>query len=204
MYSKKQNDDYKRFCGEICLLFDKSWDKIQNVADAAWNYLDHIPDNAWQPMAAIASESWEGWPRNFTKSVRELYMRWQAEAKVQRSVRDCEYCNGNGFFSGVKHIEVKTGKFQGYSHTWRCGACRNWFGLLGTNIPEAYPLEISTRGFTVQLYPRPLSLENPDDLVHRDIDSALFGVGKRVSPKFPRPDVAPLVESYVDRWSEQS
>lgn len=66
-------DGYKRFCGDICRNFDKSWDKVGQRLDFAYEFLSHIPDHAWKQMIPIALRKWERWPSNWVKHVQELY-----------------------------------------------------------------------------------------------------------------------------------
>ena len=185
---------YDIFCGEVCNLFDRDWDKIQNRVDSGWEFLGHIPEIAWKPMTKLAVDTWENWPRNWVKSVKEIYGLWKNEEKIERAVTDCEYCNGNGYFSGKKKAEVKPGVFMEYCYTFRCSGCRNWFGKLGEKIPANYPFEVKTHGFVLDIYPKPISEEQKQ----HSLIGILEGIGQRTNPKKPREEFARMRESFVD------
>lgn len=146
---------YDRFIEKLALALDKDFDLIAKVADAAFDYLDHIPAEAYPGMEQIAVNSWARWPMNFPKAVKEAYETWRHENKhsARPAGTFCEYCNGVGFFTGIKRVAVKPGVSMPYPYTFRCGACRNWFGVLGEAIPSAWPLEAKTQGFEIEKYP---------------------------------------------------
>ena len=184
------DQSYKTFCSTMCDLFDRDWEKYSDRMAVGYYYLKHIPAQAWEPMVQMAVDKWENWPRNWVKAIKELYHAWQNEAKVVRKITDCDYCNSNGFFSGVKWAEVKPGKFSSYSYTWRCGACRNWFGVLGTKVPMSWPLEVKSMGFEIFLYSKPI----PEDAKYYDLRQTIESVGSRVNEKTNRPEI----QKYVD------
>lgn len=185
---------YKAFCGDLAKNFNIDWAKHVSKLDFAFRFLEHIPEIAWKPMVQIAVNRWDGWPRNWTKAIKEVYRLYQRDAQIERAVTDCEYCNGNGFFSGVKHAEIKPGVFSKYSYTWRCAGCRNWFGVLGDKIPKSFPLEIKSQGFKIELYGKPM----PKSAERKDLLGMLESVGQRVNPKTDRPEYMPYREPGED------
>ena len=136
-------------------MFDLDWEKYGPRIDAAFEYLNHIPADAYRGMEQIAVNSWARWPLNFPKAVKEVYETWRHENKhsARPAGTFCEYCNGVGFFTGIKRVAVKPGVSMPYPYTFRCGACRNWLGVLGEAIPSAWPLEAKTQGFEIEKYP---------------------------------------------------
>ena len=74
--------EYKEFCGDLARSFDKDWTKTQLKMDFAYKFIEHIPNHAWEQMVKIAIEQWDGWPRNWSKAVKEIYEYWRREAHV--------------------------------------------------------------------------------------------------------------------------
>jgi hypothetical protein len=150
-------------------MFDLDWEKYSPRIDA-FEYLNHIPSDAYPGMEQIAVNSWARWPLNFPKAVKEVYEIWRHENKhtARPAGTFCEYCNGVGFFTGIERVAVKPGVSMPYPHTFRCSACRNWFGVLGEAIPSAWPLELKTRGYEVVLYPKPCQPALPPAVTHSD------------------------------------
>ena len=182
--------EYKDFCADLVRNFDKDWAKVGLKVDFGYQFLEHVPLNAWHPMVTLAVDHWEGWPRNWVRAVKEICQLWKAQEHIERSVTDCEKCNGNGFFSGTKMVEVKPGIFVSYRHTWRCAACRNWFGVMGEKIPAGYPLEIKSQGFEIDIYQKPM----PRDQRSFDLTQIIDMAGHRVNQKTDRPDYLPYRE----------
>lgn len=144
----KENIAYLNFCGDLCRNFDKSWDQVGRKLDFAFQFLGHIPEAAWRPMVGIAVQNWSRWPSNWAKEVREIYEAWRKESgrsHGQGEKRSCSYCLGAGFFTSTVKVDKGGGLVMTERFTWRCGACANWYGVLGEKIPMAYPLEIQTR-----------------------------------------------------------
>jgi hypothetical protein len=187
---QKLTAEYNKFAGTVCNAFGKDWDKARDQVETSYQFLGHIPDEAWRPMTPLAVDHLESWPKNFVKSVKEVYSLWKTEARIERNVTNCEYCNDNGYFSGVKYAEVKPSIFSKYSYTWRCSGCRNWFGILGDRIPKAFPLEIKSQGFKIELYGKPM----PKSAERKDLLGVLESVGQRVNPKTDRPEYMPYRE----------
>jgi len=75
-------EEYKEFCHDLVRSFDKDWSKTQLKMDFGYQFLEHVPLRAWKPMVKIAIGQWEGWPRNWAKSVKEIYEHWRREAGV--------------------------------------------------------------------------------------------------------------------------
>jgi hypothetical protein len=195
MIEKKRPREYDTFCGTLCNLFDKDWAKVGDKVETGWGFLSHIPDSGWNPMTKIAVDTWDSWPRNWVKAVSEIYGLWKSQERIERSVTDCEHCNGNGFFSGIKAAEIRTGIFVKYRYTFRCGACRNWFGTLGEKIPAALPIEVKANGFEIDIYSKPM----PTEERQHSLKEILESVTHRVNPKTKRPDIQPVRESFDDR-----
>lgn len=182
------------FCGTLANVFDREWSKIEDRITAGWKFLDYIQDAAWKPMTPLAVDRWENWPRNWVKGVKEIYAAWKVEAKIERSSTNCEYCNGNGYFSGIKRIEVKPGVFVAYRFAFRCDACRNWFGVIGDRVSTAYPLEVKCDGFEIQVYDKPI----PAEMRRYSLSEIASGIGKQVNTPAPRP----AVQHYREAWDE--
>lgn len=183
-------DEYTRFAAEIAKLFGKDWDRVQDQVDASWKYMEHIPENAWRGIARLAAEAWESWPRNFPRSVKELYGTWGRQERYTRNSTDCEYCNGIGFFSASKWADVRADLTIRYVYTFRCKACKNWVGKVGTKIPALYPLEAIQEGYHVTVFPKPI----PADAALKPLPELLESIGRRVNPRNDRPDVIPYRE----------
>lgn len=177
--------EYLSFAGTVANVFDRDWSKVQDRIEAGWKFLEHIQDDAWKPMTSIAVDKWENWPRNWVRGCREVYALYKIEAKIERATTECEYCNGNGFFSGIKAIEVKPGVVMRYEFAFRCKSCRNWFGVLGERIPMFYPLEVKSDGFELRIYPKPI----PAEVRRYSLTEIASGIGQRVNPQQPRPAV---------------
>ena len=73
-------EEYKSFCGDLVRSFDKDWSKTQLKIDFAYKFLEHVPLNAWPQMVRLAIETWDGWPRNWAKSVKDIYEAWRRDA----------------------------------------------------------------------------------------------------------------------------
>lgn len=181
--------EYKKFAASVASVFSKDWHKAEAQFEACLKFLPAIPDEAWRPMATIAADTWESWPRNLVRAVKEAFYTWKADAKIRREVTDCEYCNSAGFFSGGRSIEVKPGITVWYWHTWRCGACANWRGVVGTMIPIAYPLEIKMQGFVVQKFAKMQS-----DGERMDITTLVAKAGQQVNERVNRPPIQHYAE----------
>lgn len=186
---------YDAYCGEMTKNFEKPWDKVGQKLDFGYRYLDHIPAHAFKDMAKMAMDAWEKWPSNFVKATKTLYELWRksSPSESQRSAVFCEYCNGNGHFTSIMPVEVKPGILVNYRFSWRCAACSNWFGKLGTDIPARYPLEVKSNGHTIELYPVPPAIatdkaDRPDTL---DLSQLISLAGVRSNPKTSRPDYQP-------------
>ncbi len=177
--------NYKTFCVSLCDLFDRDWEKYSDRMTIGYEFLNHIPREAWKPMVQMAVDKWESWPRNWVKSIKELYQLWQGESKFRREITNCDYCNSNGFFDGIKYIEVKPEMDVSYSYCWRCAGCRNWFGILGNKVPIAFPLEMKSQGFEIKVFPKPI----PEDSKYFDLKQLLEIVGNRTNPKVNRPAI---------------
>lgn len=182
--------EYMSFAGTVANVFNHDWGKVQDRIAAGWPFLNHIPDDAWKPMTALAVDRWESWPRNWVRGCREVYAIHKVEAKIERAVTDCEYCNGVGYFTGSKWVDVRPGMTVRYAHTFRCNGCRNWVGKLGTKIPALYPLEAIQEGYHVSVGPKPI----PDDAALKPLPELLESIGKRVNPRNDRPAVIPYRE----------
>jgi hypothetical protein len=72
--------EYKEFCGDLVRNFDKDWSKVGLKVDFGYQFLGHVPLHAWRPMVKLAVDQWEGWPRNWTKAVKEIYEMWRRDA----------------------------------------------------------------------------------------------------------------------------
>ena len=178
-------EDYKRFAGSLCDLFDRDWNTNRKRIETGYQFLSHIPEIALKSMVQIAIDKWESWPRNWVKAIKEIYHLWQGEARFKREITNCDYCNSNGFFDGIKYVEVKPDMNVAYSYCWRCAGCRNWFGVLGSNVPIAFPLEMKSQGFKIKLFPKPI----PEDSKYFDLKQLLETVGNRTNPKVNRPEI---------------
>lgn len=174
--------EYKKFAAAVANVFSKDWTKAEAQFEACLKFLPAIPNEAWRPMATAAAETWESWPRNLVRATKELFYRWKADAKVVRQVSECEYCNSVGFFSGGQRIQVKPGIFVWYWHTWRCGACANWRGVVGRMIPMAMPLEVQTHGYVVKKLAK---MQSEGERI--DISAMAEVVGQQVNEKTNRP-----------------
>jgi len=73
-------EEYKSFCVDLVRSFDKDWSKTQLKIDFAYKFLEHVPLKAWPEMVRIAIETWDGWPRNWAKSVKDIYESWRRDA----------------------------------------------------------------------------------------------------------------------------
>jgi hypothetical protein len=177
-----------RFAGELSNIFGKDWEKVQDQVDSGFRFLEHISVEAWREMVRVAVDTWEGWPRNWVKAVNEVYQLVKRDVSDNRDLQACTYCNGNGFFSGSKRIEMKPGVYMRYSFVWRCAACRNWYGALSEKIGQAYPLEIKSAGYQVEIYGK---IDVSGNIIHRSIDGHLEKIGQRTNPKANRPDFLP-------------
>lgn len=186
--------EYLSFCGTLANVFDREWSRIEDRITAGWKFLEHVQDTAWKPMTPIAIDKWESWPRNWVRGVKEVYGLWKIEAKIARSTTNCEYCNGNGWFSGIKRIEVKPGIVVAYRFTFRCANCRNWFGVLGERVPMAYPLEVKSDGFQLDIYQQPI----PAEVRRYSLAEIAAGIGQQVNLPAPRP----AIQHYRDPGDE--
>lgn len=74
--------EYKEFCGDLVRNFDKDWEKVKLKVDFGYQFLEHVPLHAWKPMVKFAVDQWEGWPRNWTRAVKEIYEHWRREAHI--------------------------------------------------------------------------------------------------------------------------
>jgi hypothetical protein len=160
MVNDKKNstyDEFLRFAAKLIDIFDLDWGKYHPRIDAAYDFLQHIPEIAFRGMYPIAVDSWNGWPRNFPRAVKEVYETWrhQNQQVAAHSLAPCDYCNGHGFFTGIKRVEVKPGVRISFRFTFRCSACSNWRGVFGEKIPAAWPLELKTHGYELDIYPKP-------------------------------------------------
>lgn len=72
--------EYKDFCADLARNFDKDWSKVSTKLDFGHQFLDHVPTRAWHPMVKIAVDNWEGWPRNWVRSVKDIYEMWRRAA----------------------------------------------------------------------------------------------------------------------------
>jgi len=72
--------EYKNFCADLARNFDKEWAKVQIKVDFGYQYLEHIPPHAWEQMVKLAVDQWEGWPRNWTRAVNDIYEHWRRDA----------------------------------------------------------------------------------------------------------------------------
>ena len=80
------NSEYRRFCTDLVKSFDKDWSRTELKMDFAYKYLEHIPSSAWPEMVRLAVEKWDGWPRNWTKAVKEVYEQWRRDAQFNEGV----------------------------------------------------------------------------------------------------------------------
>lgn len=192
MISHPIREDYNKFAATVGNVLGKEWDEITDQVDTSYSFLKNIPDQAWLPLSQIAVQKWERWPKNLVLAVRELYQTWKSDEHYERKITDCEYCNGNGFFSGSKVVEVKPKVYITYRHTWRCAGCHNWFGLMGEKIPASHPLEVQSWGFKIDIYEAPMAHD------HRsfDLSQIIASTGQRINPKTDRPDVMPIREEF--------
>lgn len=85
------NRHYKAFCSSLCDIMDKDWSKYEDAFGASWAHLGHIPDVAWKPMVPLAVDRWDNWPRNWVKSVKEVYELWRDESRYVSLKYDKDY-----------------------------------------------------------------------------------------------------------------
>lgn len=140
---------YDRFIETIAGVFDVDMEHLGPKMDASWDHLKQFPVEVWRQLERVAPVEWSSWPKNMVFKVKETIEAKHLQALVSSARSFCEYCNGNGFFSGVI---INPNYFQDRalktSHMVICKGCDNHRAVLGANaIKEChrlYPLEAVT------------------------------------------------------------
>lgn len=145
--STERRKAYDRFIESIAGVFDMDMEKITQRADASWEHLRYFEAYVWKQLETIAAAEWEGWPKNLVYRIKATIenRRLQVFESFTRSF--CEYCNGNGHFTGVV-VQTYGSKPILSEHTIICRGCNNAAAVFGEKTIKAchnlFPLEAIT------------------------------------------------------------
>jgi len=168
--------EYKEFCGDLSRNFDKEWSKVQLKVDFGYQFLEHVPLSAWKPMVKIAIDQWDGWPRNWAKSVKEIYEHWRRESNI------------SGL--GIKYNKDDDLRFP-------VNLMAQAFNILQTKDYPAYVYFCDQVGMPHTDRDR---VENKHRVckAHEENKFKLPEIGRRTNRKKPRDKIARLRETFTD------
>lgn len=167
---------YKAFCGDLVKNFDKEWAKVGTKLEFCYQYLDHVPENAWKPMVKLAIGTWDGWPRNWTKAVKDIYEQWR---------RDAQFSEGVIKYDPEDDIRFPVNLMQ------------QAFTILDTKGYIVYSTYCDSVGMPKTDRAR---VENKHRIckAHEENRFKLPEIGQRTNRKQPRAEIARLRESFTD------
>lgn len=113
--------------------------KVSEEQSAAWyDRVKQIPDEAFQKIVDTVCDNAKYFPT--PQDVRNMYEEWLSSHPEKRSLHNessCDDCSG----AGDIRVLIKEGHFTRDTR-FRCKACKNWEGSLGTWMPLKYRSEL--------------------------------------------------------------
>ena len=170
-------NEYKGFCGDLVKNFDKDWSKVGSKVEFGYQFLEHVPLVAWKPMVKMAINMWDGWPRNWTKAVKEVYEAWRREA-------------GHSGIVGIKYNKDDDPRFP-------VELMKQAFHILSDKDYPSYAYFCDQVGMPKTDRDR---VENKHRIckAHEQDKFGLPEIGQRTNRKKPRDEIARLKESFTE------
>ena len=132
-----ETEMFEKQFGRMCAWFNKSQDKIPITL---WyeRLKNKVPNDAFPAVVDAIIDNSKYFPT--PQEVANAGQDWLASHPEKRDVRHetyCPECNSTGHIK--VNIEEKMGRHKVVRQTlFRCGACTNWEGILGTWLPREH------------------------------------------------------------------